>query len=127
MSEGDMEAQITAASDMIGRAAASLPDFPGRQTPAEIAEMARAAGFGPVPGRVEVTYMAAWPASRRLRELDTWPEWPTILPVAERRAHRCDERCTCPVDGKPMLYWPAGGEHACQDPECRYAHGGEDD
>ncbi len=37
--------------------------------------------------------------------------------------HSCDERCTCPRHGTPLIYWPAGDDHACQDPECEYAHG----
>ncbi len=38
--------------------------------------------------------------------------------------HTCTERCVCPEDGKPLIYWPAGDEHACQDVDCRYGHGG---
>jgi hypothetical protein len=38
-------------------------------------------------------------------------------------AHRCDEDCVCPADGKPLLYAPARNEHACQDPDCEHAHG----
>lgn len=37
--------------------------------------------------------------------------------------HRCDDWCVCPVDGKPLIYWPAGDQHACQDPDCTNAHG----
>jgi hypothetical protein len=40
--------------------------------------------------------------------------------AAER--HRCDEGCVCPADGLPMVYAPAHGLHACQDPDCDYAH-----
>lgn len=30
----------------------------------------------------------------------------------------------CPVHPDlEMFYWPAGDDHACQDPECVYAHG----
>lgn len=54
-----------------------------------------------------------------------------LLPISEpaRRIHRCDERCICPADGKPLAYAPAHGLHACSDPGCRYAHprGQEDD
>jgi hypothetical protein len=39
---------------------------------------------------------------------------------AASRPHRCDERCVCPTDGKPLYYAPASGQHACQDPECQY-------
>jgi hypothetical protein len=35
----------------------------------------------------------------------------------------CDERCVCPVHGTPLLYWPAGDDHACQDVNCHYGHG----
>jgi hypothetical protein len=38
-------------------------------------------------------------------------------------AHRCDDECVCPIDGKPLIYWPAGNQHACQDPDCVNAHG----
>ncbi len=65
MADDDTEAQITAANDMIDRVAAGIPAFPGRQTPAEIAAMARVAGFGPVPERVEITYAVA-PAKCRV-------------------------------------------------------------
>lgn len=44
------------------------------------------------------------------------------VPGPERRAHRCDESCTCPGDGLPMFYAPSTGRHACQDPDCAYAH-----
>lgn len=43
--------------------------------------------------------------------------------MADQTPHRCDEGCVCPVDGKPLLYWPVGGHHACQDPDCSNAHG----
>lgn len=39
------------------------------------------------------------------------------------RTHRCDEGCTCPVHGTPLIYWPAGDDHACQDVNCVYGHG----
>lgn len=139
MTDDDTEAQIAAACERIGQLAAKIPEFPSGQTATErITQMLKDSGyegsaeivtgvtFPNVPERVEVTYMTSLPASRRLRELDTWVDWPTVLPPAKRHSHRCDERCACPVDGKPMLYWPAGGEHACQDPECRYAHGAVD-
>ena len=38
-------------------------------------------------------------------------------------SHRCDEWCTCPIHRTPLIYWPAGNDHACQDPECEYAQG----
>lgn len=37
--------------------------------------------------------------------------------------HRCDEQCTCPLDGKPLLYARASDQHACVDPECANASG----
>jgi hypothetical protein len=43
--------------------------------------------------------------------------------AAVRRTRRCGDACWCPVHGTPLYYWPAGGLHACQDPNCRYAHG----
>lgn len=39
--------------------------------------------------------------------------------------HRCDEYCVCPVHRTPMIYWPQGDEHACQDVTCEYGHGFE--
>lgn len=42
---------------------------------------------------------------------------------ASRRPHRCDERCVCPLDGKPLLYGLSTDEHACSDPDCANAHG----
>jgi hypothetical protein len=47
---------------------------------------------------------------------------PPPTPEPERRTHRCGERCTCPAGGKPMYYAPSTGQHACQDPDCEYAH-----
>jgi hypothetical protein len=47
---------------------------------------------------------------------------PPVVPEPKRRAHRCDERCACPADGKSMYYAPSTGQHACQDPDCEYAH-----
>lgn len=46
---------------------------------------------------------------------------PPRIAEPERRRHRCDERCTCPADGKPMFYAPSQAVHACVDPDCRYA------
>lgn len=40
-----------------------------------------------------------------------------------RRPHVCDDRCVCPTHDTPLLYWPAGDEHACQDRDCEHAHG----
>lgn len=37
--------------------------------------------------------------------------------------HRCDERCVCPLDGKPLLWSPAFRMHACSDRSCKNAHG----
>jgi hypothetical protein len=39
------------------------------------------------------------------------------------RPHKCDESCRCPEDGLPLLWNRATDTHACQDPQCRYAHG----
>lgn len=38
--------------------------------------------------------------------------------------HRCDESCVCPVHGTPLIYSPHWDDHACQDVNCRYGHGG---
>ena len=38
--------------------------------------------------------------------------------------HICDDHCTCPVHGTPLIYWPAGDDHACQDITCEFGHGG---
>jgi hypothetical protein len=40
--------------------------------------------------------------------------------------HRCDDSCVCPIHGTPLYYWPAGDDHACQDPQCQHAHGVKD-
>lgn len=40
-----------------------------------------------------------------------------------RDPHRCDDGCVCPVHATPLLYWPVGDEHACQDADCIHAHG----
>lgn len=37
--------------------------------------------------------------------------------------HRCDEKCKCPVDGKPLFYARSTGEHACMDVDCVNGHG----
>lgn len=39
------------------------------------------------------------------------------------RPHRCTDRCRCPIHKTPLLYWPAGDDHACQDADCEYATG----
>lgn len=43
--------------------------------------------------------------------------------VPSNLKHRCTARCVCPADGKPLLYWAKGDEHACLDADCRYGHG----
>jgi hypothetical protein len=37
--------------------------------------------------------------------------------------HECDVTCICPVDGEPLLFWRAGGRHACSNKDCKNAHG----
>lgn len=37
--------------------------------------------------------------------------------------HRCDGSCRCPVHSTPLIYWPAGDDHACQDVDCEYGSG----
>lgn len=44
--------------------------------------------------------------------------------MSKRPLHECDEHCACPVHGTPMIYWPAGDDHACQDVTCKHGHGG---
>jgi hypothetical protein len=34
--------------------------------------------------------------------------------------HRCAEECVCPIHGTPLIYWPHGNDHVCQDVDCRY-------
>lgn len=43
--------------------------------------------------------------------------------MASTGIHQCDDRCICPIHHTPMLYSRAQNEHACQDPNCQYAHG----
>lgn len=40
-----------------------------------------------------------------------------------QRPHRCTDRCRCPIHETPLLYWPAGDDHACQEAGCEYAQG----
>jgi hypothetical protein len=37
--------------------------------------------------------------------------------------HHCDGACVCPVHGTPLIYWPYGDMHACQDITCIHGHG----
>jgi hypothetical protein len=53
-------------------------------------------------------------------------DWLKLLPWDHGRNLPCDERCVCPVHGTPLLYSPAGDEHACQDVNCRHGHGMKD-
>ena len=43
--------------------------------------------------------------------------------LVSKRLHVCDDGCVCPVHGTPLIYWPHGDDHACQDVTCRYGHG----
>ncbi|MDX3165777.1 hypothetical protein PV516_18505 [Streptomyces scabiei] len=45
------------------------------------------------------------------------------MKAAVRRTHRCGVTCRCPDHDTPLYYWPAGDLHACQNPNCCYAHG----
>jgi hypothetical protein len=47
-------------------------------------------------------------------------------PWEHGRDQQCDEQCVCPVHGTPLIYWPAGNDHACQNADCRYGHGMKD-
>lgn len=42
-----------------------------------------------------------------------------------REQHHCDDRCVCLCHDPPLplLYSRHFGTHACQDPECEFAHG----
>ena len=86
-----------------------------RQDGATKAELA--AGLGPEPLTAVGRLYGSAPTATVLMP----------IPEQDRRRHRCGERCVCPADGKPMLYAPARGVHACQDPECKYAHPDGDD
>lgn len=44
-------------------------------------------------------------------------------PWEHGRDQQCDERWGCPVHGTPLIYWPAGDDHACQGVNCQYGHG----
>jgi hypothetical protein len=37
--------------------------------------------------------------------------------------HRCTGACRCPIHGTPLIYWPAGDDHACQDADCKHGQG----
>lgn len=38
-------------------------------------------------------------------------------------SHTCGRNCVCPLHKTPAYFNLSTGEHACQDPECRFAHG----
>lgn len=40
-----------------------------------------------------------------------------------KRLHICDDGCACPIHDTPLIYWPHGDEHACQDVTCEHGHG----
>lgn len=40
--------------------------------------------------------------------------------------HKCDDGCVCPIHGTALFYNRLHNEHACQDPDCEYAHGLEE-
>lgn len=58
------------------------------------------------------------PASARLGLLPA--------PWDHGRGLPCDGRCVCPIHRTPLIYWPAGDDHACQDVDCRYGRGMRD-
>lgn len=41
------------------------------------------------------------------------------------KQHKCDDRCMCPIHGIAMHYSPSSDTHACQNPDCEFAHGFE--
>jgi hypothetical protein len=43
--------------------------------------------------------------------------------TASGQMHLCDDRCICPVHDTPMWYSRSCDDHACQDPDCVFAHG----
>lgn len=51
--------------------------------------------------------------------------YPSPARALHQQGHRCDDDCTCPVHGNPLLYAPASNQHACQAPDCEYAQGFE--
>jgi hypothetical protein len=50
--------------------------------------------------------------------------FPPLFPASDRLPHTCDDWCVCPIHGTPLIWWPAGNDHACQDVTCEYGHGG---
>lgn len=48
-------------------------------------------------------------------------EFPAVL--NHGRDAPCDDRCVCPLHRTPLIYWPAGEDHACQDVNCQFRHG----
>jgi hypothetical protein len=40
--------------------------------------------------------------------------------------HRCDKYCLCSVHGTQLIYSPKGKDHACPEPDCKYANGMKD-
>lgn len=44
--------------------------------------------------------------------------------MSKAALHVCDERCVCPIHGTPLYYSRVGDDHACQDINCEYGHGG---
>jgi hypothetical protein len=55
---------------------------------------------------------------------DPSPAYPERYPSLGRLPHTCADWCVCPVHGTPLIWWPAGQDHACQDVTCEYGHGG---
>lgn len=47
-------------------------------------------------------------------------------PLRKMLRHMCDDDCRCPVHRTPLIYHPAGDDHACQDITCEHARGGLD-
>lgn len=43
--------------------------------------------------------------------------------IASGRNHKCDMTCVCPLDDEVLIFWPAGGKHACSNKDCKNAHG----
>jgi hypothetical protein len=107
--QDDIDAQIAAASETIGRLAATT-NFPTGQASAErIAATVKAAGFGPVPERVEVTYAVApakchvyWGSHGCQNPRGHGPEIPHECNCCECKNHPDDLSCVA----KPPYYGP---------------------
>ena len=63
------------------------------------------------------------PAAQGPQRAARWAD--LMSPERPPESHRCDETCVCPVHNTPLLWARSQRLHACQDPDCRYATGVE--